>query len=116
MRSVLREAVIIGVGIAVAVLLIHRSLSDVSPRLELAALFAAGIALGAIQPILSRRRTLRRRRARPQPLLPPEPVQAHPAWTGLHPPASRPDANLNAAAPDESPISEPAATERDTTG
>jgi len=108
MRSVLRETVIIGVGIAVAVLLIHGLLSDVSPRLELAALFATGIALGAIQPILSRRRRgVRRRRARPQPLLPPEPVQAHPAWTGLHPPASRPD---------ESPISEPATTERDTTG
>lgn len=115
MRSVLKETVIIGVGIAVAALVIHSLLSDVSPVLEFGALLAAGIALGAIQRILSQRRGVRRRRARRQPLMRQEPAQAPPAWTGLNLPGSPPDADLNATTLDESQISEPAA-ERDTIG
>lgn len=86
MRNAFKEAGIIGVGMAIAVLLVRTIDRDLPPIAALGVLLAAGVILGAVQygllvrRIKQRRNLMRRQHAREQA------PQIPATWTGLNPP------------------------------
>jgi hypothetical protein len=92
MRSVLGQAAIVGVGVAAAVLIIRAQFGAEPLHIQLLAVLAAGLGLGAVQLVLSRR-LLRANRLSPRVKEPPPPLNLpeRPAtrnegdggWTGL---------------------------------
>ncbi|HWQ16018.1 MAG TPA: hypothetical protein VNL77_24675 [Roseiflexaceae bacterium] len=114
MRSARGEAVIVGVGIGAAVLIIRALIGHEPIAIQLLAVFFAGLILGGFQLALGRRRRPRRRWPAPDPPVPrpedaprqPPPAapldDRSPAWTGLAAPlpaAPDPQAPAGGSAP-----------------
>jgi hypothetical protein len=98
MRSAVAETLVVGVGVAAAVIIIRSLLGDEPIYLQLLAVLGAGLVLGLLQFAIGRRRPRRwrqspadRERRRPEAPPPQAPAafdeHSH-AWTGLSAPAA----------------------------
>lgn len=124
MRSALIDAVIVGVGVGVAVLIIRALIGEQPLHIQMLAVLFAGMILSGFQLALSRRRRPRRPRrqasqtavqtiAQPQasPRRAPQIDDRSPAWTGLAP-SNPPPAHDTGIAPDASASPATSADER----
>jgi hypothetical protein len=98
MRSAVAETLIVGVGVAAAVVIIRSLLGDEPIYMQLLAVLCAGMLLGVLQLALGRRRPRRWRQTAPDrqrratdtppPIAPPAFDEHSHAWTGLSAPAA----------------------------
>ncbi|MFO7167093.1 MAG: hypothetical protein DIU80_003605 [Chloroflexota bacterium] len=112
MRSALVEAILVGIGVAAAAMVLRAQLGDAPLYTQLMALLSAGVLLGIFQLALGFRRFRGVRRTPPRRRPPDETPPAPPAapddsdhtWTGLMAPVAAP--HSNGSSPDGDPPAE----------